>query len=131
LLRFLQVARLELARCDRSRAYLAGIVLMGAVVEFALTGLLHAWRYEAEDRGRKLDDHWDLKRLNEFGREVGWLDRKAYLAAERIRKHRNLVHPNWFASRVPPRIVKSLFAARLDDLDEVWRSVNFWISYYG
>lgn len=104
---------------------------MGAVVEFALTGLVHAWSYELTDRGRKVREHWGLKSLTALGREIGWLDRPAFLAAERIRKHRNLVHPNWFASRTPPRIVKSLFVARHDDLDEVWRSINHWVSHYG
>ncbi len=127
LLRFLNSAQSELKRCERSKSYLAGTILMGAAVEFALTSLMHAWPHLVYRRGKKLKDYWDLKRLNDFAHTVGWLDYKAFLAAERIRKHRNLVHPNWFASKNPPRIAKGLFAARHKDLAEVWRSVNRWL----
>ncbi|HVY88434.1 MAG TPA: hypothetical protein VG942_06170 [Hyphomonadaceae bacterium] len=130
-MRFLMVAHAELERCEKARAYFAGIILMGAVVEFALTGLVHAWSHEVTSRGRRVREHWDLISLNAFGRDVGWLDRRAFFAAERIRKHRNLVHPNWFAGRQPPTVTKSLFVARRDDLDDVWRSMSDWVETVG
>jgi hypothetical protein len=88
---------------------------------------MRAWPDVVYRQGKKLKAHWDLKGLNQFARTVGCLDYRAFLAAERIRKRRNLVHPNWFASRTKPQIKKSVFVACETDLDEVWRSINFWL----
>jgi hypothetical protein len=74
LIKFLDHSRREVKRCEEAKAYLAGIVLMGAALEFALTGLMRAWPDVVYRQGKKLKAHWDLKGLNQFARTVGWLD---------------------------------------------------------
>jgi hypothetical protein len=126
ILRFLNRSRREIDKCEQAEAYLAGCVLLGATVEFALTGLMRAYPRHVYRRGRKLRESWTFKSLNEFALDCGWLDLEAFLAAERIRVARNLIHPNWFASPRPPRITRHLFRARSTDFDAVWEYLSGW-----
>jgi hypothetical protein len=115
--------------CERSKAYLAGMVLTGAAVEYILNAWL--WTFDVlrlAKHKKKLTDHWTFKQLNDLAFQEGLYDVRAFRAAERIRKFRNLVHPNWFAGRRPARFSKHALNARLRDYDTIIDSVNRYIS---
>jgi hypothetical protein len=111
--------------CEASHAYLAGIVLSGAALEYILAAWIRAFVSRASRK--KLTDHWTLKELNDLGFRHGLFDYKAYCSAERIRKFRNLVHPNWFAGRKPIRFTKHILEARLADYNAVIDSIARYI----
>jgi hypothetical protein len=112
--------------CEASRAYLAGIVLSGAALEYILTAWIRA--FVGRQTGRqKLTDHWSLKDFNHLAYEHELFDYKAFCAAERIRKFRNLVHPNWYAGRKPIRFTKHVLKARLADFDTIVDSIQRYI----
>jgi hypothetical protein len=46
-----------------------------------------------------------------------------YEAAERIRRTRNLLHPNWYASWKPPSITGYMLEAREDDFQRIYHCV--------
>ncbi len=127
LMRFVRRYNHEIDTCAKAEAHLAGIVLVGAAVEYALISMMRAWPHIVYRHGRKLKEKWVLQSLNQFAKQCGWLDRQAYWASERIRRYRNLVHPAWFASRHPPRITKRLFNARVSDRDVVLDSLRRWV----
>jgi hypothetical protein len=120
LLRFLTRARKEVDRCGDANAPLAGCVLLGAMTEFLLMATIRVFPGTVYRKGRKVGEHWDLKRLNDFAKECGWYDQDIYEAAERIRVTRNLLHPNWYASSKPKRITRSMLKAREDDFQKVF-----------
>lgn len=101
--------------CESARAYLAGIILCGAALEYTLTAWIRAFDVPRVGR-RRLTERWDLKHLIDRAYETRWFDYKAFRSAERIRKFRNLVHPNWYAGRKPIRFTKNVLGERLEDL---------------
>ena len=113
--RFLNRCRKEIKACGAVRAYLAGIVLSRAALEYSLTAWIRAFDVPRMGR-KKLTDHGDLKNLIDRAYELRWFDHKAF-RSERVRKFRNLVHPNWFAGRKPIRFTKDVLEERLEDLD--------------
>jgi len=126
--RFINRFRLEVRICERSKAYLAGIVLIGAAIEYILAAWIRAFDILRRAKHKKrLSHHWNLKELNDLAYEQGLFDLKAFRASERIRKFRNLVHPNWFAGRNPRRFTKHILAARLRDYDSVIDSIQRYI----
>jgi hypothetical protein len=114
--RFINRCRREMKLCEASKAYLAGIVLSGAALEYILTAWVRAFEIA---NGRR-----NLKELVATAYKHGLLDRKAFCAAERIRKFRNLVHPNWFAGAKPIRFTTHLLDARLADFNVIVDSIK-------
>lgn len=127
LLRFINRARKEVDQCAKAKAYLAGCVLIGAMTEYLLMAMLRMFPDVVYRRGRKVSEHWSLKSLNNFAKECGWFDEEVFQAAERIRRNRNLLHPNWYASRKPPRITRHMLRARDDDFDKVYECIVSWV----
>ena len=126
--RFVNRCRAEIKICERSKAYLAGTVLTGAAVEYILTVWIRAFDIlKYANHRKKLTDHWSLKELIDLAYQQGLFDFKAFRAAERIRKFRNLVHPNWFAGRKPARFTKHVLEARHRDYDTVIDSIQRYI----
>jgi hypothetical protein len=119
LTRFVKRGRNEVDRCTRAGAYLAGCTLIGAMTENVLMAMLRMFPDVVYRYGRKLRVRWDLGKLIEFAHDCGWFDQAVYEAAERIRMNRNLLHPNWYASRKPPRITRGMLAAREVDFGMV------------
>jgi hypothetical protein len=96
------------------------VVLTGAAIEYILAAWIRAFDVlKYANHRKKLTDHWSLKELNELAYQQGLYDFKAFRAAERIRKFRNLVHPNWFAGRRPARFTKYVLDLRLRDYELV------------
>jgi hypothetical protein len=52
----------EIKACEAVRAYLAGIVLSGAALEYILTAWIRAFDVPRMGR-KKLTDRWDMKHL--------------------------------------------------------------------
>jgi hypothetical protein len=118
----------EIRICERSKAYLAGIVLTGVAIEEILAAWIRAFDIlKFAKHKKKLTDHWSLKELNDLAYAQGLFDLNAFQAAERIRKFRNLVHPNWFAGRNPARFTKQVLDAWLRDYDAVIDSIQRYI----
>jgi len=114
--------------CEQSKAYLAGVVLTGAGIEYILTAWIRAFDIlKHVKHPKKLTDHWSLKELIDLAYQQGLFDLEAFCAAERIRKFRNLVHPNWFAGRKAVRFTKHLLEARHRDYDTVIDSIQRYI----
>ncbi len=111
-------------KCQDVSAYLAAIVLIGAGVEYMLAAWTRAFPEVVYARHRKLSEHWTLKDLSELAYQNGLLDHNAFQASERIRKFRNLVHPNWYAGRKPIRLSKSILEARISDYNAVIDSIQ-------
>src|SRR5205814_328995 len=102
--------------------------LSGAAIEYILAAWIRAFDILKRARHKKrLSDHWSLKELNDLAYEQGLFDFRAFCASERIRKFRNLVHPNWFAGRNPNRFTKHILGARLRDYDTVIDSIQRYI----
>jgi len=120
--RFLNRSRKEIKKCEKAGAYLAAIVLIGANLEYLLTAWIRAYPGVAHDNHRKSTANWNLKELIHLAWKSGFLDHKSYLSAERIRKYRNLVHPNWYAGRRPLRFTKRVLEDRLADYDAIMNS---------
>jgi hypothetical protein len=127
LLRFLSRARKEVDRCADAKAYLAACVLIGAMTEYLLMTMLRMFPDIVYRRGRKVREPWTLKALNDFAKDCGWFDQAVFDAAERIRRNRNLVHPNWYAARKPPRITRHMLEAREDDFERVYGCIVNWV----
>ena len=108
--------------CEASKAYLAGIVLSGAALEYILAAWLRA--FVPRSQRKRLSEWWSLKDLINIARAQGLLDYKAFCSAKRVRKFRNLVHPNWYAGRKPIRFTKHLLEARLVDYDTIIDSIQ-------
>ena len=104
------------------------MVLTGAAVESILVVWLRAFDVlRGAKHKKKLTDHWTFKELNDLAYHHGLYDHKSFRAAERLRKFRNLVHPNWFAGRQPPRFTKRALDARLRDYDTIIDSIQRYI----
>jgi hypothetical protein len=127
LLQFLNRTRKEIDRCAEVKAYLAGCVLIGAMTEYILTAMLRIFPDSVYRRGRKVGENWNLKTLNDFAKECGWFDSEVFDASERIRLHRNLLHPNWYASQKPKRITRHMLKAREDDFQKVYDCITGWV----
>ncbi len=126
--RFINRCRAEMKTCEASRSYLAGIILSGAALEYILAAWIRAFDIVGHtSHKKKLTDHWSLKDLNDLAYEHGLFDYKAFRSAERIRKFRNLVHPNWYAGRRPIRFTKPILEARLVDYNAVINSIGHYI----
>ena len=65
-------------------------------------------------------DHWDLRTLNVLAYQSGFMDYRAFQAAERIRKFRNMDHPNWYAARKPMRYGKGITS---EAVTRIWTNV--------
>lgn len=115
--RFVNRCRLEARKCEDVRAYVAAIILLGAAMEYLLSAWIRAYPSAIHCQGKKLSNHWDLKQLTDAAYQAGFLDHGAFRAAERIRRFRNLVHPNWYAGRKPIRFTRHLLDARIQDFD--------------
>ena len=120
LLRFISRARLETSRCAGAKAYLAGCVMLGTMTEYLLMAMLRMFPKAVYQRNHRVGEHWVFKNLNAFALECGWFDVETFDAAERIRKNRNLLHPNWYASRKPIRITHHMLTAREADFQKVY-----------
>lgn len=127
LMRFLKRARKEVDLCAEAKTYLAGCIMIGAMTEYILMAMLRLFPDVVYRRGHKISDRWSLKTLNAFAKDCGWFDKEVFDAAERIRKNRNLVHPNWYASSKPPRITRHMLKARENDFDKVFECVYDWV----
>lgn len=119
LYRFVRRCRLEIRKCEKVNAYLAAIILLGSALEYLLTAWIRAYPEVVYSQRKKLTDHWDLRTLNTLAYQSGFWEYRAFQAAERIRKFRNMVHPNWYAGRKPLRFVKSIVEDRMADFDIV------------
>ena len=124
LYRFINRCRTEMKECEKVNAYLACMVLIGTSIEYMLAGWIRAFPKLVYAQHRKLTDHWTLKELNEFAHQNGFLDHRAYQASERIRKYRNMVHPNWYAGRKPIRFSRRILEARISDYNTVVDSMQ-------
>jgi hypothetical protein len=125
----------EALRCEESKAYLAGSVVLGSALETLLMLMVNCYPVEAGATGkvpmrsgkpRALID-WDLGQLLGVAKKAGWLpsalelsddwnSRKARIGdyAEVARKVRNLAHPGSYlkqhsASRVTKRYLRRQF----------------------
>jgi hypothetical protein len=121
---FINRCRKETKRCEDAHAYLACIILLGATLEYMLSAWIRAFPQTVYAHRRKLTDHWNLKDLNELAYRTDFFDYGAFRASERIRKFRNLVHPNWYAGRKPLRFTKRILDARISDYNKVMESVQ-------
>lgn len=122
--RFINRCRLEVKKCEEAGAHLACFILFGSALEY----IQHAWIRVYPDivykEGKKLTDYWSLKTLNDLAYRNGFFDRQAYLASERIRKTRNMVHPNWYAGRKPLRFSKTIVNKMTTDIEIVMESIR-------
>ena len=123
LYQFLKRCRLEIKKCESAKAYLACIVLIGANLEYILTAWIRAYPGVVYSGNKKITDRWDLKDLNDLAYKYGFINRRALTASERIRKTRNMIHPNWYAGRKPIRFSKELMDARNADFDIIMDSM--------
>jgi len=125
----------EALRCEESKAYLAGSVMLGAALETLLMLMVNCYADEAKTTGaipirdgkpRPLID-WDLGQLLKVAKTAGWLpyalelneewsNRKAKVGdyAEVSRMVRNLAHPGRYVkdharSRVTAKYLKRQF----------------------
>jgi hypothetical protein len=125
----------EALRCEESKAYLAGSIILGSALETMLMLIVNIYADEAEatemlprrnNKPRDLID-WDLGQLLKVAKAAGWLpsaleltddwsNRKAKIGdyAEVTRMVRNLVHPGYFVrdhtrSRVTAKYLKRQF----------------------
>jgi hypothetical protein len=122
--RFIERSRMEMKKCEKARAHLAIIVLVGATLEYILAAYIRAYPHVVYSQHKRLTDHWDLKNLNQLARQSGLFDYRAFQASERIRKSRNLVHPNWYAGRKPTRFTQGIVDKRLSDYNSVIDSIQ-------
>src|SRR5579883_1134360 len=104
----------EARRCEEARAYLAGSVTLGSVLESLLILMVNCYPEEAEETGKVPQEHgkakplldWTLFQLLVVAKAASWLpssqsltddwnSRKAKIGdyAEVARLVRNLVHP--------------------------------------
>jgi alkanesulfonate monooxygenase SsuD/methylene tetrahydromethanopterin reductase-like flavin-dependent oxidoreductase (luciferase family) len=103
--------RAEARRCRRSKAFLAGCVMVGAALEAALLNMAECYPEEARasakaPRGNKALTQWNFAELLDVAKDLGWLparfireqdefDSEIALVgdyAEVVREIRNLVH---------------------------------------
>ncbi len=93
----------EAERCVAAGAHLAGIVMMGSLLEGLLIAVVRLRPAEA-NRARSAPrdprsgrawpfQRWSLHDLIKVAHECGWLQRDAKDFSDRLRDYRNLVHP--------------------------------------
>jgi len=92
----------EINRCLQSDAHLAGIILMGGVIEAVFLAIVK--RYPQKARGcksapldkkgkiKKIRD-WTLNELINVAFDCDWIHQDAARFGHLLRKYRNLVHP--------------------------------------
>lgn len=124
LYKFINRCRKEMKTCEKGKAYFASLILIGTSVEYIFTALIRVYPEMVYTNHKKLTDHWTLKELNEIVYKSGFMNRTAYLASERIRKYRNMVHPNWYAGRKPLRFSKKMVDERIADFNTIIDSVE-------
>ena len=122
--RFINRSRLEMKKCENANAHLAVIMLVGVTLEYILSAWIRAFPDVVYSRHKKLSAYGNLMGLNRLAYECGLFDYKAFRASERIRKYRNLVHPNWYAGRKPMRFTESMVDDRLADYNSVIDSIQ-------
>ncbi|HEY6347092.1 MAG TPA: hypothetical protein VIY49_36845 [Bryobacteraceae bacterium] len=110
----------EVVRCEESKAYLAGCVMLGSALETLLVLMINVHAYEAEQTGKvptakgkpKPLLEWKYIELLRVAKAAGWLPsqldpdhdgwsgKEARIGdhAEVVRMVRNLVHPAGYAS---------------------------------
>ena len=92
----------EINRCLQSDAHLAGIILMGGIIEAVILAIVKRYPKRARkcnsaplDRDgkiKKLRD-WTLNELINVAHDCGWIHENAAQFSHLLRKYRNLVHP--------------------------------------
>jgi hypothetical protein len=126
----------EALRCEESKAYLAGSIMLGSALETILMLMVNCYPEEASATGkiprsrgqeRALTD-WSLNQLLEIAKKAGWLpsalelgddwnSRKARIGdhAEVTRMIRNLVHPgNYLKQHSRSRVTKKYLQRQFD-----------------
>jgi hypothetical protein len=136
---------LEAGRCIESQAFLAGIIMLGSLLEGALLAVAKEHRAEAArsplaptervdrkrpERGTRTVpvERWRLPGLIDVAHNCGWIDRDVQEFSQSLRRFRNLVHPqeqqkeperpDWDTCDISRRVV----AAALNDLVRWQRS---------
>jgi len=92
----------EINRCLQSDAHLAGIILMGGVIEAVLLAIVKRFPHKARDcKSAPLDKNgkikkirdWTLNELINVAFDCDWIHQDAARFGHLLRKYRNLVHP--------------------------------------
>lgn len=93
----------EADRCLKAEAYLAGIIIMGSLLEGLLLAVLQKKPKEAntsasapihKDTGKAKKFHeWTLNDMIEVAHEENWIDLDVKRFSHSLREFRNLVHP--------------------------------------
>ena len=76
--RFINRCRKEIRACELAQAYLAGIILCGAALEYILTAWIRAFDVPRPGR-RSLTERRDLKHLIDRAYETRWFDFKPFV----------------------------------------------------
>lgn len=124
---FITRCRSETTKCKDAHAYLAAVVLLGTTLEYILAAWIRAFPIVVYSRNRRLTERWGLEDLNKLAYEEELFDFGAFQGAERIRKFRNMVHPNWYAGRKPIRLTKKVLDERISDFNEIVDSIKEWL----
>lgn len=92
----------EINRCLENEAHLAGIILMGGIIEAVLLAIVKRFPQKARecesaplDRDGKIKkfNDWTLNDLINVAHDCGWIENDAAEFSHLLRKYRNLVHP--------------------------------------
>ncbi|MDO1451815.1 hypothetical protein Q0590_36410 [Rhodocytophaga aerolata] len=92
----------ESKKCVDAGAFLAGIIIMGSLLEGVIFGMLHAYPREAntapnvpKNNGRvKPFTEWKLIEMIEVSHHNGWIQLDRVRFSHALREFRNLVHPS-------------------------------------
>lgn len=114
---YVSLCNREIRRCEKSKAYLAGCVLIGSSMEYLITATMRLFPRDVYKRGHRITGYWKLVDLNNLAKDCGWFDSFAFDAAERIRNTRNVLHPAWVAKSKALPVKASLFHSRSSDFD--------------
>ena len=92
----------EINRCLETDAHLAGIILMGGVIEAVILSIVKRHAQKARKcksapldkigKIKKIRD-WTLNELIDVAYDCGWIHQDAAKFGHLLRKYRNLVHP--------------------------------------
>lgn len=92
----------EINRCLESDAHLAGIIIMGGIIEAVILAIVKRHPQKARkcesaplDRDGKIKKirDWTLNELINVAHDCGWIKSDAAEFSHLLRKYRNLVHP--------------------------------------
>ena len=92
----------EAQLCVESKAYLAGLVMMGSLLEGMILGVIqknpqiaNQARSAPKDSGGKTKPFWDwsLSQMIDVAHEVRWIDLDVKRFSHSLRQFRNLIHP--------------------------------------